>query len=145
MDQEPPTNPEIRELILSSAAARSCLECEAAALRRRLDVPARVRESLKNQPLGWLLGSMAAGLAASFLIRRKPATARKTRGLKSRLLGLVLTTARPLVKIWLTRLLKQWVAGTLSARLAGTGDPLSLTNLKSAPFSNVHSQGSRSR
>ncbi len=145
MDQKPPTNPEIRELINSSAAARSSLEYEVATLRRRLDVPARVRESLKNQPLGWLLGSLASGLAVSFLIRRKPATARKPSGFLSRLLGLVLTSARPLVKIWLTRQLKQWVTGTLSARLAGTEAPLSLSNIKSALFSHVHTQGSRSR
>jgi len=88
---------------------------------------------------------MATGLAASFLIRRQPAPARKTGGVKSRLLGLVLTTARPLVKVWLTRQLTQWVAGTLSAPTEGTSVPLSLHNLKSALFSHVNSQGSRSR
>jgi len=131
MDQKPPTNPEIRELIRSSAAARSCLECEAVALRRRLDIPAQVRESVKNQPFGWLLGSLVAGLTTSFLIRRRPAPARNNGGAKSRFLGLVLTTARPLLKIWLTRQLKQWIAGTLSARLAAPSVPASRSNIKS--------------
>lgn len=146
MDPQTPTNPEIRQLIRLSAAARSHLEREALVIRHRLDVPARIRESVKNQPLGWLLGSLGAGLAASLLVRRnQPAPTKKIRGFKGRLLALALTTGRPLVKVWLARRLKHWAAAAVANRLAGASNRPSSSNTKSATFSHVHSQGSRSR
>jgi hypothetical protein len=111
MDRKLPENPEIQRLIHLSAAARSCLKCETIALRHRLDIPSRVRSSLKNHPTGWILASLASGLAASFVLRRKPPTTNQRRAIPGILLGLTLTAARPLVKIWLGDQLKHWLAG----------------------------------
>lgn len=111
MDRKLPENPEIQRLIQLSAAARSCLQGEATTLRHRLDIPSRVRSSLMDHPAGWILASLASGLAASFLLRRKPPTTTKRRAIPGILLGLTLTAARPLVKIWLADQLKHWLAG----------------------------------
>lgn len=57
MDRKLPKDQEIERLIRLGEAARTCLEHEAVSLKRRLDVPARIRSSLKEHPAGWLLGS----------------------------------------------------------------------------------------
>lgn len=119
MDRKTPENPEIQRLIQFSAAARSCLQCEVTALRRRFDIPSRIRASLKDHQTIWLLGSLASGLAASFVFRRKPATNLKHRAIPATLLGLTLTAARPLLKIWLGGQVKQWLAGPSCQSLAG--------------------------
>ena len=69
MDRKLPKDQEIERLIRLGEAARTCLEHEAVLLKERLDVPARIRSSLKEHPAGWLLGSLASGLAASLLLR----------------------------------------------------------------------------
>lgn len=111
MDSKLPVHPEISRLIRQSEISRAYLGSEAVALRQRLDVPARIRGSLKEHPTGWLFGSLASGLAASLFFRRKPATPKKPRGFPGVLLGLTLTAARPLVKVWLADQLKLWLAG----------------------------------
>lgn len=118
MDRKPPVNPEIQELIRQSAASRAYLGSEMLALRHRLDVPARVRGSLREHPTGWLFGSLASGLAASLLLRRKPAPEKKPRGFPGVLLGLTLTAVRPLLKVWLADQLKLWLAGKPPSFLA---------------------------
>ena len=120
MDRKLPANQEIQQLILISAAARSCLGAEAHALKQRLDVPARIRGSLKNHPTGWLFGSLVSGLAASLLFRGKssplfqgkPSLPPKRRTIPTALLGLALTAVRPLAKVWLTNQVKQHFART---------------------------------
>jgi len=103
-------------LIALSAAARSFLGDEALAARQRFDIPARLRGSLKEHPTGWLMGSLASGLAASLLFRGgKPAKPEKRRGLPTALLGLTLTAVRPLAKVWLTNQVKHHLAGRFSS------------------------------
>jgi hypothetical protein len=111
MDRKLSEESEIQRLIQLSAASRRFLETEATSLKNRLDVPSRVRESLKRNPSTWMAGSMVSGLAASLLFRRRPAAVKKTRGLPAILLGLTLTAARPMAKVWLANQLKQWING----------------------------------
>lgn len=86
------------------------LEREVVTLKQRLDVPSRIRSSLKSHPTGWLFGSAASGLAASLLFRRKPARSQKPdRGLALTLVGLILTVVRPMAKVWLTGILKNYL------------------------------------
>ncbi|MEI7908268.1 MAG: hypothetical protein WCK77_01400 [Verrucomicrobiota bacterium] len=115
MARDPQITPEIEQLIRLSAASRSCLSLEAAALRRRLDVPTRIVHSLRRHPAAWLGGSLATGLAASLLFRRKPAAAKPPRSLRRSLGRLALTAAGPLVKAWLTVQLKQFIAAQVLA------------------------------
>ena len=114
MDQKSQENPDIQQLIRLSDQARSCLNSEAAELRLKLDVPMRVRNSLRDHPGQWLMGSMGTGLIASLLLRRKPAKEKKSRRFPSTLLGITLTAARPLAKVWLANHAKQWLAARLT-------------------------------
>jgi hypothetical protein len=127
MDRKISKNQELQRLISLSAAARSCLGIEAATLRHRLDVPTRVRNSLKQNPTGWLLGSLGSGLAASLVFRRKPAlTEAKSRSLPSALLGLTLTAVQPLAKVWLTDKLKNYLNHSLQRQVATRRDSSNL-------------------
>jgi hypothetical protein len=112
MDRKLPKDQEIQRLIRLGEAARSCLEQEAVLLKQRLDVPSRIRGSLKQHPAGWLFGSLASGLAASLLLRLKPRPQeKKRRGLPLTLLGLTLTAVRPIAKVLLTDQLKNYLTG----------------------------------
>lgn len=118
MDRKLSKNQEVERLIRIGESARSCLKSEVTSLHERLDFPARVRDSLKSHPTGWLVGSLGSGLAASLLFRRKPAAAAtattgatKHRGLLASLPGLAFTAARPLLKAWLTNQATGYFAG----------------------------------
>ena len=111
MDRELSKDQQIEQLIRQGQNSRAFLENEATSLRQKLDVPARLRSSLKSHPTGWLFGSAASGLAASLLFRRKPATsAQHERAFPLKILGLILTLARPMAKLWLTGQLKSYLA-----------------------------------
>lgn len=116
MDRKLQQTPEIERLIRTSESARASLESEAELLRKRLDVPARIRTSLKSHPTGWLVGSLVSGLAASLLFGRKPqaqaqaVAEKKRRSLPLTLLGLSLTAVRPFAKVWLTDQVKHYFA-----------------------------------
>lgn len=110
MDRESSEQQEIQRLIRLSEAARSRLGSEVAILRHRLDVPSRLKDSLRQHPAGWLLGSLASGLAASLVFRRKPSAPKKRRGIPATLFGLTLTAVRPMAKIWLANQLKSWIS-----------------------------------
>jgi hypothetical protein len=116
MDRKLQQKQEIERLIRLSDVARSTLEDEAISLRNKLDVPSRLRSSLKTHPTGWLVGSMASGLAASMLFGRKQVvTEKKRRSLPLALLGLSLTAVRPIAKVWLTDQVKNYFAATSTA------------------------------
>ena len=118
MDRKSSEKHEVERLIQLSAAARSRLTHDAIALRDKLDVPARIRHSLHDKPGFWLTGSIVSGLAASMLFRRKKsARSEKSRGVVGNLLGLTLTAARPLLKIWLGDALKKWLSQRISTSL----------------------------
>lgn len=116
MDRKFSKNSEIERLIQLSDSARGCLENEAAALKQRLDFPARIRGSLKQHPTGWILGLLASGLTAGLMSRRRPVVTNhpKSRSYPVALLGLALTAVRPLAKVWLTGQVKNYLTGQLS-------------------------------
>ena len=104
MDRKPSQTDEIQQLIRMGGSARGLLGAHAARMKRRLDVPARVRGSLKQHPTGWLVAAMGAGLLASSLLRRRSSSpvVKKHRSLPIAALGLALTAFRPILKMWLT-------------------------------------------
>jgi hypothetical protein len=92
-------------LIARLAASRTALGHDLAVLRHRLDVPARVKESVMSKPLAWFGGSLGAGLVASFLLKgrkSRPPRPEKVvrRSLWSLALGGVFTLARPALQTW---------------------------------------------
>lgn len=111
----------IRELIDQASQARAQLARESQRLRRKLDIPARIRESLKEHPVRWLCGSLSSGIAASFLMRRRTRTIHKAPHNKL-WVGLIIAAAKPLLINWLNHklgdLLKRQSASTKTAPLA---------------------------
>ena len=106
---------EIEELIHLSAQARSQLGAKIEKYGAALKVPTRMMGSMKHSPKAWLIGSMLAGIGASFLLNQIPRPKKKKRGsLAKKALSLTLTAARPVAKMWLTKKLKnvsaEWIA-----------------------------------
>jgi hypothetical protein len=111
---------EIEALIRRSRAARQELKTAYAAFRHKLDVPARVKDSLRAHPLGWFGGSLATGLLASFFVskghsHKNTETAAEPKKKRAGLGGFALTAAasmaKPLVKAWLAKKLRGPSAG----------------------------------
>lgn len=114
MAQELSEDEQIQRLIRKAEVARAALKHDVIALKAKWDIPKRIGASLKDHPAGWLLGSLGFGLVGSLLFRRRPAkTAEKAAkgGLFLSLLGLALTAARPLAKVWLTGQVKNYITG----------------------------------
>lgn len=103
--------PEILKLQERSAASRAALQAEFLQLKHRLDVPARIKESLREQPSSWLFGSTALGLGSALLLpllrRRKHSrtTADPKKG--NALVHFAWKVAQPILKQWLTKTLTQ--------------------------------------
>ncbi|MEK7952493.1 hypothetical protein [Luteolibacter soli] len=98
-------------LIARLAASRSDLGRDVAILRHRLDVPARVKESVMSKPLAWFGGSLGAGLVASFLLRGRKSAPKQEKVVRRSLWGLALsgafTLARPALQTWATNELQK--------------------------------------
>jgi hypothetical protein len=108
MARNPEEEKRIGELILQAAAARARLSGHAVKLRRTLDVPTRLRDSLGGHPGRWMAGSLVSGMAASLLLRRKPKHAPvKSKSLLLAILTMIFTAAKPLLKAWLAGRLKE--------------------------------------
>ena len=105
---------EIAELIRRSETARLQLSDAHAALKDKLNVPARLKESLKAEPKKWMGGSLVAGLLFSRMFRsRKPQQekvqqVRKQRNILLGALALLVSLAKPAAKIYATNLLREY-------------------------------------
>lgn len=86
------------------AASRASLGSDLARIRHRLDVPARVKDSILSKPLVWFGGSLGVGLLASMLLRRPRPQVRESKASRSSLwklaLGGAFTLARPALQTW---------------------------------------------
>ncbi|MFU8892915.1 MAG: hypothetical protein ACNA8L_04735 [Luteolibacter sp.] len=122
MAARPPT-PEIQALIARSDAARGSLAGAAVELRAKLDVPARLLDSMRSHPARWLTGGTITGLIASRLLFRRPRAnrVRKPRSILFFLLRMASDAAMPAVKIWLLAQIKDH----LTRRTANPQPPLS--------------------
>ena len=124
----------IQQLIQLGDEARSGVAREASSLRSRFDVTARFRESLKRRPTVWVIGSMAVGLLAAGLLRRKlpdqEVPAKKKRGLPMVLFGLTLTAVRPFAKVWLADQVRNY----LTAQMGRQASPRPNNHTPSQPF-----------
>ena len=91
-----------------------------------VDLPARIKASMSGSPAKWLGGSLAAGLAASLLFRPakrkvtfRPAALKKERGFLPGLLALGYSLFKPAVKIYATKLLKDYLSHRLAVGARG--------------------------
>lgn len=121
----------LAELVKRSEASRLVLSDAHAGLMHALDLPSRLKASMSGSPAKWLGGSLAAGLVASLLFRSRKknapsrlATVKKERG---SLLSLAFSLSKPALKIYATKLLKDYLARRLMAgeqgRPSGTRTP----------------------
>jgi hypothetical protein len=97
--------PERQALIDRIATSRGSVARDLAVLRYRLDVPARMKDSVMSKPLAWFGGSLGAGLVASLLLKGRRRRAPKpekvvSRSLWSLALGGAFTLARPALQSW---------------------------------------------
>lgn len=91
-----------------------------ARLRHSLDLPSRIKAAITGAPAKWLGGALIAGFGASFLFRpdkkkstAKVAAVKKERGFLLGLLALGFTLFKPAVKIYATKLLKDYLSRRL--------------------------------
>jgi hypothetical protein len=101
-----PQERDLETLIARIAASRGAVAHDIAHLRRRLDVPSRIKESVLSKPLAWLGGSLGAGFVTSLLLKRRrpPKTeAVVKKSLWAVLLGGAFTLARPALQSWASR------------------------------------------
>ncbi len=116
MAQPTEKSKQIAELIKQGENSRLLLGDANSGLIKVLDVPSRIRSSLTGAPSKWLGGSLIAGIAASLLFRRRKKTAperifstTKEHGLVHGILALVFTLSKPAIKIYATKLLKDYL------------------------------------
>ncbi|BCU79109.1 hypothetical protein llg_38240 [Luteolibacter sp. LG18] len=115
-------NPEIEALLRRSETARRRLAYDLAALKHRVDVPARMKESLQTNPTGWIGGSLVTGLLASFALRRKKPKRVEEKVRRAGLTGLLLTAGGALIKPALKSLATNYLQRTLASRLGSRHD-----------------------
>jgi hypothetical protein len=96
-------------------------------LRHSLDLPSRIKAAITGAPAKWLGGALIAGFGASFLFRQdkkkpaaKAAAVKKERGFLLGLLTLVFTLSKPAVKIYATKLLKDYLSRRLTTGAQGS-------------------------
>ncbi len=120
---------ELEELVRRSEASRLRLADAHSALKDRLNVPARLVSSMKAEPKKWVGGSAVAGLLMSRIFRTKkaPEKVREVKRQRNFLLGtlaLAGTVAKPVAKIYATKLVRDYFKKQLAfgaARRPGTG------------------------
>lgn len=118
---------QLAELVRRGAESRLVLTGAHTRLRHRLDMPSRIKAAITGAPGKWLSGALIAGFGASLLFRpakKKPtakvAAVKKERGFILGLLALVFTLAKPAVKIYATKLLKDYLSSRLMVGAEGS-------------------------
>lgn len=116
MARNSPNQDRLKTLSLQLDAARNDLGSSAVTIRRRLDVPARIRGSLRSHPAAWFGTSIAAGLLASIglrQLRRRPRhieaspAARPGHGLLHAGGVAIFAILRPVLQKWLVHQLRR--------------------------------------
>lgn len=118
MAQQTDKQKQLAGLILQAEASRLALTEAQARLRHRLDLPARIKSTVASSPSKWLGGALFAGLATSFLFRSRKRKevdiekkAKRPQGFVFGLLSFLFNLAKPSLKIYATKLLKDYLAG----------------------------------
>lgn len=97
MPPSPQQRLEVDKLIDRIATSRDSIEIHARELRRKLDLPSRIKQSILSKPLAWFGGSLGAGFVASRLLRR-PKKEKKSGGWIVLIFGSLFTLAKPILK-----------------------------------------------
>ncbi len=116
---------ELAELIRQSEAARAQLSASKAAFKRKIDVPTRIKGSISEEPTKWVGGSLLLGFLSKFLFGRgskQPSTkignqrvkaVKKERNFLFGILALITACAKPLMRMYATKLVKNYFQSQL--------------------------------
>lgn len=114
-------------MVRRGAESRLILTGAHTRLRHSLDLPSRIKAAIIGAPTKWLGGALIAGFGASFLFRprkrktsAKVAAVKKERGFLLGLLVLVFNLSKPAVKIYATKLLKDYLSRRLMTGAEGS-------------------------
>lgn len=114
---------ELAELVRRSEAARFSIAEAHQDLMHKLDMPSRIKESMRAQPAKWIGGSIIAGYLGSFFFRsRRPKVREEARISKKprkplpMLLSTIAILSKPAVKMYATKLLKDYIENQLVKR-----------------------------
>ena len=136
MARIPQERPELADLILRIESSRGELAGHVRKLKRKFDVPHRVRQSVASSPFAWFGGSLGVGFLTSRILGRKRKKERKRGGFFGFLFAALITLIKPSIKGFLL--------GELQRRLkvhTGSESPSKETQL---PLSNDPRPGSYS-
>ncbi|MEP2775728.1 MAG: hypothetical protein ABJQ29_04620 [Luteolibacter sp.] len=114
--------PDLGELIRRSEAARASLSQSGAELKQKFNLAGRAKDAVKKDPAKAIGGSLVAGFVLKKLLFRKKKPSlrkahqaekithlKKERGFLLGLLALLATLAKPAVKMYATKLLKDYL------------------------------------
>ena len=113
----------IQELIRISEESRDQLGDKIVGVRRTLGKPARVLGVMRNSPAAWLIGSVGAGIIGSAFLGKLTSRKKKSSFFKKKALGLTLTAARALAKVWLSKQIKSLGSKWIEDRVKRTTSP----------------------
>jgi hypothetical protein len=95
-------NPTIEALIQRSELSREELTGHIQILKHRINLPARLKESVRSRPGVWFGSSVAIGLLATMIFRRKsvplPVKTKSRKGLLGIAFTAAITLAKPAIK-----------------------------------------------
>lgn len=116
---------EFGELIRRSEAARLQIGLAHSRFKRRLDLPSRIKDSIKSEPGKWLGISAVVGFVGSVLLKSKKTPPiekagpfRKKRRFSLAMVALLVRLAKPAAKIYATKLIKDYLTSRLQRGIA---------------------------
>jgi hypothetical protein len=136
MARIPQERPELADLILRIESSRGDLGGHVRKLKRKLDVPSRVRHSVASSPLAWFGGSLGVGFLSSRILRKKRSKERKRGGFFGFLFAALMTLVKPSIKGFLL--------GEIQRRLKVHTNPETRSRETQLPLSNDPGPGSYS-
>ena len=106
----------LTELTQQAAASRLVISQGYVQLRNRLDVSARIKDSIERHPTKWVSGTLAAGLFVSRFFRTGKKAARvvaatsgSSHGLLFRSATMVFSLSKPFLKTYALKLLQDYL------------------------------------
>ncbi|GAA5496151.1 hypothetical protein Rhal01_02333 [Rubritalea halochordaticola] len=91
------------------------------ALKEKLNVPKKIKQSIQEKSTKWLIGALASGTVMAFLGRRRSKRKQENKKKKSIFLTLLIALSRPFIKKYLVNTLRQYSMAKLQSK---TGLPI---------------------
>lgn len=86
------------------------------AIKEKLNVPKKIKQSIKEQSTKWLVGALASGTVLAFLGRGRSKRKKEIAKKRSILLTLLIALCKPFIKKFVINTVKQYSVAKLQAR-----------------------------